>query len=85
MSFTMDLFNGIMSVLNEVLNYVFSFLPESPFASILDSIGEIPYLSYITYFIPVDKLISATLIWLGAISVFYLYQIILRWVKAIND
>lgn len=85
MDFTMDLFNGIMELLNTVLNYIFSFLPKSPFIDILDNVGDIPYLGYINYFVPIDKLISITLIWVAAISVFYLYQIVLRWVKAIDD
>lgn len=83
--FTIDLFNGLMQLLNTVLNYIFSFLPKSPFIDILDEVGTIPYLGYINYFVPIDKLITITLIWLGAISVFYLYQIVLRWVKAIDD
>lgn len=81
----MDLFNGLMGILNDALNYFFSFLPLSPFTSVINEIEEIPYLSYVTYFIPIDKILSVTLLWLGAIAVFYIYQIVLRWIKAIGD
>lgn len=85
MEFTMSLFNGIMDVLNTALNFVFSFLPVSPFISILGDITEIPFVGYLCYFFPIGKMLSATLIWLSAIAVFYLYQIVLRWIKAIDD
>lgn len=85
MEITMNVFNAIMEVLNTALNYIFAFLPESPFKSIISEIGAIPFLPYINYFIPIDKLLAMTSIWLGAIVVFYVYQIILRWIKAIGD
>ncbi len=82
---TMDLFNAIMDIINTALNYIFSFLPGDPFLSIIDEIGSVPAMQYINYFVPVDKLLIITSLWLGAIATFYLYQIILRWIKAIDD
>lgn len=81
----MSLFNAIMEILNTALNYIFAFLPESPFRSMLDDMESISFLPYINYFIPIGKLLAMTSIWLGAIVVFYVYQIILRWIKAIGD
>ena len=85
MEFTMAFFNAIMEILNTVLNYIFVFLPESPFKDIIKEVESIPFLPYVNYFIPIDKLLAMTSIWLGAIVVFYVYQIILRWIKAIGD
>ena len=85
MEITMDFFNSVMQLLNTILNYVFSFLPVSPFTSVLEGMGGIPFLGYINYFIPIDKLLLITVTWLGAVSVFYVYQIVLRWIKAIDD
>ena len=81
----MEIFNAIMEILNTALNYIFVFLPESPFADIIKEVGSIPFLPYLNYFIPIGKLLSMTSIWLGAVVVFYVYQIILRWIKAIGD
>lgn len=85
MEITMDLFNAVMDIINTALNYIFSFLPEDPFLSIIDELGGIPAVQYVNYFVPVDKILAITAIWLGAIATFYLYQIILRWIKAIDD
>lgn len=85
MEITMDLFNAVMDIINTALNYIFSFLPEDPFLSIIDELGAIPAVQYVNYFVPVDKILAITAIWLGAIATFYLYQIILRWIKAIDD
>lgn len=85
MEITMDLFNAVMDIINTALNYIFSFLPEDPFLSIIDELGSIPAVQYVNYFVPVDKILAITAIWLGAIATFYLYQIILRWIKAIDD
>lgn len=85
MEITMDLFNAVMDIINTALNYIFSFLPEDPFLSIINELGSIPAVQYVNYFVPVDKILAITVIWLGAIATFYLYQIILRWIKAIDD
>lgn len=85
MEITMTVFNAVMDILNTALNYVFSFLPVSPFTEFLDDLGTIPFLGYLNYFIPVGTLLGITLTWLSAVAVFYVYQIILRWIKAIDD
>lgn len=85
MDITISLFNAIMEVLNTALNYIFSFLPKSPFSSMIKEMDSLTFLPYINYFIPIDKLLAMTALWLGAITVFYIYQIILRWIKAIGD
>lgn len=85
MEITTNIFYTIMEVLNTVLNYIFSFLPRSPFTSAMDTIGEIPYLGYINYFIPIKGILAITTIWLTAVGIFYVYQIVLRWIKAVDS
>lgn len=85
MEITMEIINSLMRLLNGILNYVFSFLPKSPFGTVMDSVGGIPYLGYVVYFVPVGELMTITAGWLTAVGIFYLYQVILRWVKAIDD
>lgn len=85
MTITVEVFNTIMRVLNSILNAIFSFLPKSPFTSVMGTVGKIPYLEYISYFVPIGEIMSITATWLTAVGVFYVYQIVLRWVKAIDD
>lgn len=59
-------------------------LPRSPFRGFIDSIGQLPFLGWLNWFIPVQDLITIFAAWLGAVAVFYLYQIVLRWVKVIQ-
>ena len=71
-------------ILDKFLDLVLSVLPLSPFTEIIEELASMPYLGYINWFIPIGKFIAIGTVWLTAIGVFYLYQIILRWIKAIE-
>ena len=71
-------------ILNEFLDFVLSVLPLSPFTDIINELGEMPYLSYINWLVPVGDFIRIGTTWLAAITTYYMYQIILRWIKAIE-
>lgn len=76
--------NMIIVAIGTVINAVFSLLPDSPFLSIeLESIdsGLIRALNWI---VPVQTIITIFGTSLLAVGVYYIYQIILRWVKAIK-
>lgn len=76
--------NMIIIAIGVVINTVFSLLPDSPFLSIqLESIdsGLIKALNWI---IPVQTIITIFGASLIAVGGYYLYQIILRWIKAIE-
>ena len=77
LDFMNELGDNFLSMLQNVL-------PLSPFSKYIDEIAQLPYLSYLNWFIPVGEFVAIGTLWLGAISIFYLYQIILRWVKAIE-
>lgn len=75
--------NTLIEGLGSVLTVIFSILPSSPFKLISNSpIAE--YLPTLNFFIPVAEIIAITQVWLSAIGVYYLYQIVLRWIKAIE-
>ena len=74
----------IKEFLFTVANTLLSFLPESPFQTFLKTVGEIPALGYLNYFVPVAEMVVIAEAWLAAIAVFYLYQLVLRWVKMIE-
>lgn len=84
MDFFKNLWNGAVNIANDVLSFVLALLPSSPFADI-----EIPQevkniLGYVNYFIPIRAMLAIAGAWLGAIGVYYLYQVILRKVNAIK-
>lgn len=78
----------MMNLLNELmdnfLNFVLTVLPLSPFKDVINNMESLPYLGYLNWFIPVNRFIQIGTIWLTAVGLFYLYSIILRWIKAIE-
>lgn len=66
-------------------NMLMEVLPTSPFQPFIQQFRELPFLQYLNWFIPVGQMITVLEAWLAAILVFYLYSIILRWIKAIGD
>ena len=83
----MDIFNSIVAWVGDKLNWIMSFicivLPDSPF-SLLDKSPISEYLGYINYFIPIEFMIDTLTAWTGCILVYYGYQMIMRWAKAIE-
>lgn len=79
-----ELWNGFTKIANTILNAILFLLPDSPFADI-----EIPaevkkILGYVNYFVPIRTMLIIAGSWISAIGVYYLYQIILRRIKAIR-
>lgn len=74
----------LMSFAETKMHGLLSALSSSPFESYMHYISEFPCLKYINYFVPVGTIISITETWVTAIGIFYLYSIVLRWVKAIS-
>ena len=73
-------------LINRFASWLLSLLPHSPFTSIKSFLKPIePYLGYLNWFVPVDWILGVLVAWLGAIATFYIYSIIMRWVKMIGD
>lgn len=60
-------------------------LPVSPFRPFLDSFRDIPYLGYLNWFVPVRDILVVMSAWCTAIGLFYLYSVVMRWIKVIGD
>lgn len=71
-------------LLEKFLDFVLALLPLSPFTEVIDSLESVPYLGYLNWFIPVGTCLKIGTLWLSAIIIFYIYSIILRWIKAIQ-
>lgn len=80
----MDLFNWISESFQTIGDKIVSFLPSSPIVY-LESIPEVEkYLSMVNWFIPIYSMISLTEAWLLAVVLYYIVQIVLRWIKVIE-
>ena len=83
----MDIFSGILdwivNFLSECLEFIINLLPDSPFR-MLDNTPIKPYLKYINWIIPVDFIIDTLALWLVAVSAYYVWSVVLRWLKTID-
>lgn len=82
-NFIINTLNYIIKALGVVLSFIFGLLPPSPF-KLIDNSPIAEYLPTINYFIPVSEILAIGQSWLFCIGVYYIYQIALRWVKAIE-
>lgn len=59
-------------------------LPVSPFQSFISQFHSLPWLGWLNWFIPVRACMTVFAAWLAALVIYYLYRIILRWIKAVS-
>lgn len=82
-NFFVSFLNLIIKALGSILNFIFSILPPSPF-EVLDFSSVNEHLSTFNFFVPISQIVSVGEAWIVCISTYYLYQIVLRWIKAIK-
>ncbi|MDR0325038.1 MAG: hypothetical protein LBI19_02945 [Oscillospiraceae bacterium] len=75
--------NGLIDIAAGLADAIFWLLPTSPFAA-LELAFDSTLLGHINYFLPVREALNILAAWGFAIAAWYLYQLILRWVKAIR-
>ena len=78
----------MLQMFNEILNAfakaIIQVLPLSPFRQFIDWFADVPYLGYLNWFLPIGAFVKIGTAWLVAIGSFYIYSIVLRWIKAIS-
>lgn len=74
----------ILKGLKQVLILALSILPDSPFRGFLDNLAELPVLGYINWLIPIADFVKLLSVWCGAVAVFYVASVMLRFAKAIQ-
>lgn len=77
--------NWFSELFNKFGNWLVSVLPQSPFRPYIEQFQKLPYLGYLNWFIPVGVIVKVFFAYLGAISLFYVYSIIARWVKLLGE
>ena len=78
----------LQTFVQKFLSVVVDLLPGSPFHYFIDSIDLSNFnkaISWLNWFVPVGTLIAITEAWVTAIGLFYVYSIVLRWLKVIGD
>ena len=78
------MWNTIIEKLRELAYYCVSFLPESPFQQIEQDSEIAELMGFVNYFVPFDFAVAVLVPWLTAISVYYIYQAILRLAKVVE-
>lgn len=78
-----DIFTQVGTFLSTMINGLVSLLPDSPFTIISNS-PIASYLKYINWFLPFDFAVQLLQIWVVSVSSYYIYSVILRWIKAIE-
>lgn len=76
----------ITQAIIDLVDWVLNILPDSPFL-ILDTMNRTEfyqYIKWVNWFLPVGLFIQILSSWCAAILVYYVFQIILRWAKAIE-
>lgn len=70
------------------LTAILALLPDSPFSAALDSLANnsavTNLLGMVNWFIPIYLFVPVLLVWGGCVGVYYVYQIVLRWLRAIE-
>ena len=74
----------MLEVFNKFYVFIMQFLPASPFQSLVNAVGSIPYLSYLNWFFPITECLALLEAWLVAVAIFYLYRMILSYIHLIG-
>lgn len=80
----MAIFNGLNAFLKKIINTVLFFLPDSPFTKYLTVMENNQLLKNLNWVFPISDFIAIGEAWLTAIAIYYIWQVLLRWAKAIE-
>lgn len=81
-NFVIDIFNWIIKAFGTVLSWLIGLLPNSPFTSVNNS-NVSQYLGGLAWVIPFPQIIAMLEAWTAAIVIYYVYSVIMRWIKVI--
>lgn len=79
----LDLLQTIIDGFVRVLGGIVSALPTSPFNGLSAMTLDSKLFGALCYIVPVPQIVALLEAWGVAVGTFYIYMIILRWIKAI--
>lgn len=78
-----SLTDALVSLALQVIN-LFPASPLQPLIAQLANSGLSDWLGYVNWFIPVGTMLGILSAWLTCIAAYYVYQIILRWIRVVE-
>lgn len=78
-----NIWDWLCGFLSDCLEWLIDWLPDSPFNMIDNSAVE-PYLKWLNWFIPMDFILNTLSLWLVAVTGYYVWSVVLRFVKAVD-
>lgn len=60
-------------------------LPASPFAPMIEAMGQIPYLSYVNWFLPIAQIATTAAAWAVCMGAYYVIAWILRQLNIVSQ
>ncbi len=79
----MAILEKLGSLLMSALTWVVQFLPDSPFQVINNSDVQ-SFMGTLNWILPMSQIVAELQLWITAVAVYYVYQIVLRWIRAID-
>ena len=78
--------DGLSSAVVGFLISVLQLLPESPFLTVEElEISEFyEWIRFLNWFVPFGTFVQITGVWLTGVGIYYVYQIVFRWLKLIE-
>lgn len=77
-----------MDLISGGLKAILAFLPDSPFSAALDSLAGnaqiTQLLGMVNWFVPFYLFVPIAIAWGVCVGVYYVYQVVLRWLNAIE-
>lgn len=80
----MDFLEWLSNSFKSIVDGIIKVLPSSPIVYLTQNDSISKYMSYVNWFIPVYLWISILETWLVAVTVYYVVQVVLRWVKVVE-
>lgn len=73
--------SGIAGLFNQIWQGIINFLPGSPFKALIGSFQNLPYLSYLNWFLPVTEILAVMQAWLAVVAIYYVYSGLMRIIR----
>ena len=80
-----SLYNALIRVVNYVVDNLSLILPMSPFRPYINQLQDLPWIGVVNYFVPIGTMLDIMFAWVTAMGLYYVYALILRWVKIVGE
>lgn len=78
----MDMLESLWELFGEK---IYEVLPVSPFQPYLEQMSGLPHLGYLNWFFPIGPALKIMAAWLTVVGTYYMYSVLLRWLKVIGE